>query len=142
MSDVFTYSSCVTGTFHYLWGLDLSGTLQGAGGVGGLLAVVKDDTPSAVVASRQTIDFQKRWNNSATLCADQLCKNYDLRRIFRTAAHETTHNVGWGNHYLHETEGKSHEENVKSPLSNTLVNKPNLDSRPNQDYWKIPSGND
>jgi RHS repeat-associated protein len=26
-----------------VWGLDLDGTLQGAGGVGGLLAVVKDD---------------------------------------------------------------------------------------------------
>jgi RHS repeat-associated protein len=31
-------------TTHYVWGLDLSGSLQGAGGVGGLLAVVKDST--------------------------------------------------------------------------------------------------
>ena len=29
-------------TNSYVWGLDLSGSLQGAGGVGGLLAVVKD----------------------------------------------------------------------------------------------------
>ena len=29
-------------TNSYIWGLDLSGSLQGAGGVGGLLAVVKD----------------------------------------------------------------------------------------------------
>ena len=28
---------------HNVWGLDLDGTLQGAGGVGGLLAVVRDD---------------------------------------------------------------------------------------------------
>ncbi len=28
-------------TNHYVWGLDLSGSLQGAGGIGGLLAVVK-----------------------------------------------------------------------------------------------------
>ncbi len=28
---------------YYIWGLDLDGTLQGAGGVGGLLAVVRDD---------------------------------------------------------------------------------------------------
>ena len=27
---------------QYFWGLDLSGTLQGAGGVGGLLAVSRD----------------------------------------------------------------------------------------------------
>ena len=27
----------------YVWGLDLDGTLQGAGGVGGLLAVIRDD---------------------------------------------------------------------------------------------------
>jgi RHS repeat-associated protein len=29
-------------TTHYVWGLDLSGSLQGAGGVGGLVAVAKD----------------------------------------------------------------------------------------------------
>ena len=35
-------------TNHYVWGLDLSGALQGAGGVGGLLAVVqgRDGSPS------------------------------------------------------------------------------------------------
>ena len=36
-------------TNYYAWGLDLSGTLQGAGGVGGLLAVtcVSSDTSNA-----------------------------------------------------------------------------------------------
>ncbi len=33
-----------TTTNHYVWGLDLSGTLQGAGGIGGLLAVIRDGT--------------------------------------------------------------------------------------------------
>lgn len=32
-----------TNTHYYTWGLDLSGTLQGAGGVGGLLAEVRDN---------------------------------------------------------------------------------------------------
>ena len=32
-------------TNHYVWGLDLSGSLQGAGGVGGLLAEVQDGVP-------------------------------------------------------------------------------------------------
>ena len=32
-------------TNYYTWGLDLSGTLQGAGGVGGLLAVLRNGTP-------------------------------------------------------------------------------------------------
>ena len=32
-------------TNHYVWGLDLSGSLQGAGGVGGLLTEVKDGEP-------------------------------------------------------------------------------------------------
>jgi RHS repeat-associated core domain len=32
----------ITNCTHYAWGLDLSGTLQGAGGVGGLLAVAND----------------------------------------------------------------------------------------------------
>ncbi len=38
--DEVTPSTNVT---YYTWGLDLSGTLQGAGGVGGLLAVVRSD---------------------------------------------------------------------------------------------------
>jgi RHS repeat-associated protein len=33
-------------TNFYVWGLDLSGTIQGAGGVGGLLAVIRSDTNS------------------------------------------------------------------------------------------------
>jgi YD repeat-containing protein len=32
-----------TNVTRYLWGPDLSGTLQGAGGVGGLLAVIRSD---------------------------------------------------------------------------------------------------
>ncbi len=35
----------VTVTNIYVWGLDLSGTLQGAGGVGGLLAVLRNGVP-------------------------------------------------------------------------------------------------
>jgi len=38
VSEVRTQASGVS-TNHYAWGLDLSGTLQGAGGIGGLLAV-------------------------------------------------------------------------------------------------------
>jgi len=32
-------------TNHYVWGLDLSGSIQGAGGVGGLLVDIKDGVP-------------------------------------------------------------------------------------------------
>jgi YD repeat-containing protein len=32
--------SAGTNVTHYIWGLDLSGSIQGAGGVGGLLAVI------------------------------------------------------------------------------------------------------
>ena len=40
-----THSLTHTFTNSFLWGLDLSGTLQGAGGVGGLLAEVQDGEP-------------------------------------------------------------------------------------------------
>jgi RHS repeat-associated protein len=40
-----THSQTHTLTNSFLWGLDLSGTLQGAGGIGGLLAEVKDGVP-------------------------------------------------------------------------------------------------
>ena len=40
--DEVTPSTNIT---YYVWGTDLSGTLQGAGGVGGLLAVVRNCTP-------------------------------------------------------------------------------------------------
>ena len=36
------YASGTTSTIHYYWGKDLSGTLQGAGGVGGLLYLTVD----------------------------------------------------------------------------------------------------
>ena len=37
-----TVADSATNTTYNIWGLDLDGTLQGAGGDGGLLAVVKD----------------------------------------------------------------------------------------------------
>ena len=37
-----TVTGSATNTTYNIWGLDLDGTMQGAGGVGGLLAVVKD----------------------------------------------------------------------------------------------------
>jgi RHS repeat-associated protein len=40
-----THSQTHTLTNSFIWGLDLSGSLQGAGGVGGLLAEVKDGVP-------------------------------------------------------------------------------------------------
>jgi len=42
MVDVNTGTTNVT---RYVWGLDLSGSIQGAGGVGGLLAVFRNDIP-------------------------------------------------------------------------------------------------
>ena len=36
-------SLLTTNSTSYVWGIDLSGTLQGAGGVGGLLAVIRDN---------------------------------------------------------------------------------------------------
>ena len=38
------YTNGITLTIHYYWGKDLSGTLQGAGGVGGLLYLTVDST--------------------------------------------------------------------------------------------------
>ena len=38
------YTNGTTSTIHYYWGKDLSGTLQGAGGVGGLLYITVDGT--------------------------------------------------------------------------------------------------
>jgi len=43
VQETITTSSSTT-TNHYVWGKDLSGTLQGAGGVGGLLAVCVDNS--------------------------------------------------------------------------------------------------
>ena len=39
------YTNGTTSTIHYYWGKDLSGTLQGAGGVGGLLFLTVDGVP-------------------------------------------------------------------------------------------------
>ena len=37
VEECITYTNGATSTIHYYWGKDVSGTLQGAGGVGGLL---------------------------------------------------------------------------------------------------------
>ena len=53
----------------YLWGLDLSGSMQGAGGVGGLLAVT-DSTPGTNFVAlrrqrqRRSLGQRRRWHNS------------------------------------------------------------------------------
>ena len=39
------YTNATASTIHYYWGKDLSGTLQGAGGVGGLLYLTIDGVP-------------------------------------------------------------------------------------------------
>ncbi len=41
-SSVFGLQSSVS---HYIWGLDLSGAMQGAGGIGGLLCVIENGVP-------------------------------------------------------------------------------------------------
>jgi len=43
VSPIPNSSLLTTNSVSYVWGIDLSGSLQGAGGVGGLLAVVRDD---------------------------------------------------------------------------------------------------
>ena len=39
------YADGTASTIHYYWGKDVSGTLQGAGGIGGLLYLTVDDAP-------------------------------------------------------------------------------------------------
>ena len=46
-----TQTSQSTVTNHYIWGLDLSQSLQGAGGIGGLLCVLQSGTGSLPVDS-------------------------------------------------------------------------------------------
>jgi len=43
VSPIPNSSFLITNSVSYVWGVDLSGSLQGAGGVGGLLAVISDD---------------------------------------------------------------------------------------------------
>lgn len=47
---VIDHSACATNVHYYTWGLDLSGSIQGAGGVGGLLAdtIVGPNSPQPV----------------------------------------------------------------------------------------------
>ena len=43
VSPIPNSSLLITNSVSYVWGVDLSGSLQGAGGVGGLLTVIRDD---------------------------------------------------------------------------------------------------
>ena len=70
-------------TKHYIWGLDLSQTLQGAGGVGGLIAVVEEPLDGDFDADNDVdgSDLALLANGSETLATDLFASLYGRQRL-------------------------------------------------------------
>jgi len=77
------------------------------------------------------IDLKKQWNTQATLCSDQLGEN--IMTWFKTAIHETAHNIGWGNHYIDDKDSSFNNQH--------LPPKQKIDPHHKQAEWGIPTGN-
>ena len=87
-----------TNTLSYLWGLDLSGSLQGAGGVGGLLAV----TDSEIGTSCPTYDANGNISEYVSQSGDIL-SHYDYspfgELLISTAPHPSPFRFSTKHHY-------------------------------------------
>jgi uncharacterized protein RhaS with RHS repeats len=57
IEEVRNPSSAIRNSSHYTWGIDLSGSNQGAGGVGGLLAHTRTDSSGSSQVFHYTIDL-------------------------------------------------------------------------------------
>jgi RHS repeat-associated protein len=87
-------------TFHYTWGKDLSGSEQGAGGVGGLLAITR--VPATGDASTRYPLYDGNGNITALVTANgSLSASYQYD-AFGNSLSPTDHDAsGWVNHNIH-----------------------------------------
>jgi RHS repeat-associated protein len=67
LADYVLHTSSFNLHTSFSWGLDLSGTLQGAGGVGGLLAVTKHQAPPTASGQASTTHFSPTFDGNGNV---------------------------------------------------------------------------
>ncbi|MDZ4199870.1 MAG: RHS repeat-associated core domain-containing protein, partial [Kiritimatiellia bacterium] len=89
-------------TSHYVWGLDLSGTMQGVGGIGGLLAVIRNGETYCPVADANG-NITEYVNENGTVVAHREFDAYGNTQV-ATGAMVDDFNFWFSSKYLdHET---------------------------------------
>ena len=87
-------------TFHYTWGKDLSGSEQGAGGVGGLLAITR--VPVTGDASTRYPLYDGNGNITALVTTNgTLSASYQYDSFGNTISATDNDASGWVNHNIH-----------------------------------------
>ena len=78
----------ITNCTQYAWGLDLSDTLQGAGGVGGLLGVIRDDGTFAPTydANGNITEYVSQTTDHDPLTTSPIAAHYEYDPFGNTAA--------------------------------------------------------
>ena len=90
----------VSETFHYTWGKDLSGSEQGAGGVGGLLAITR--VPATGDASTRYPLYDGTGNITALVTTNgSLSATYQYDAFGNTLSPTDHDGSGWVNHNIH-----------------------------------------
>ena len=85
-------SFLITNCTQYAWGLDLSGTLQVAGGVGGLLAAIRDDGTFAPAydANGNVTEYVSLTTDHSPLITSPIAAHYEYDAFGNTVAQSGT----------------------------------------------------
>jgi RHS repeat-associated protein len=98
--EIFT-GNAVTETFRYTWGTDLSGTLEGAGGVGGMLAVERNVAGSNTWDIRYTHADANGNIIALTDNSGNVSARYRYDAFGKVLSATDVDASGWVNHNIH-----------------------------------------
>jgi RHS repeat-associated protein len=104
--EIFT-GNTVSETFRYTWGTDLSGTMEGAGGVGGLLAVERNISGSNTWDIRYTHADANGNIIALTNSSGVVSARYRYDAFGKTIDATDVDNSGWVNHNIHGFSSKA-----------------------------------
>jgi RHS repeat-associated protein len=96
------------------------------------------DENSGKITRYISIPAKKAWNNTATLCNDQLGNKKE--KWLRTAIHETAHNIGWGNVYKDDADASFSNYFKVGIIKGTGKYGRYLETEHRTAAWGIPKG--
>jgi RHS repeat-associated protein len=99
-------SGSLTETFRYTWGLDLSGSLEGAGGVGGLLAIERNGAGSTTWDIRYAHNDANGNVSALTDSTGNVSARYRYDAFGNTLSATDVDSSGWVNHNIHRFSSK------------------------------------
>ena len=105
-------ASTLLETYRYTWGPDLSGTLEGAGGVGGLLAVERAVGSSTTWDIRHTHADANGNILALTTSTGQVSARYRYSPFGETLSSQDLDGSGWATRNIHRFSSKAESAGV------------------------------